>query len=46
MRKHKQCLLSLGVAVLAALCLSTGVSAEVEWSTLKEIDLEETPLNL
>ena len=46
MRKHLQHLLSLCMATIAALCFSTGVMAEVEWNTLKDIDLQEAPLDI
>jgi len=34
------------MAVMVALCFVTNVSAKVEWNTLKDIDLEETPLDI
>ena len=46
MKKHSLHLLSLCMAIIAALCFSTGVSAEVEWKSLKDIDLQETPLDI
>ena len=46
MKKHLQHILYLCMAITAALCFSTGAWAEVEWNTLKEIDLEEKPLDI
>ena len=44
MKKRRLHLLMFCIAVV--LCFSTVVSAEVEWKTLKEIDLEEKPLDV
>jgi DNA-binding beta-propeller fold protein YncE len=46
MKKRRTHLLIFCIAVAVALCFSTGVSAEVEWNTLKDIDLQETPLDI
>ena len=46
MKKHLKYVLYLSMAITAGLCFSTVVSAEVEWSTLKDIELKETPLDI
>ena len=46
MKKQRHHILYLFMAITAALCFATGVSAEVEWSTLKNIDLKEPPLDI
>jgi DNA-binding beta-propeller fold protein YncE len=44
MKKRRFHLLMFCIAV--ALCFSTNASAEMEWNTLKEISLEEAPLDI
>ena len=46
MKKHLPHRLYLFMAIIAALCYATGVSAEVEWKTLKDITLQEAPLDI
>jgi len=46
MKKCRLYLLMCCMAVVVALCFSINASAEVEWETLKEIDLEEKPLDI
>ncbi len=46
MKKHALHRLSLCMAVMVALCFATNVSAKVEWKTLKDIGLGETPLDV
>jgi DNA-binding beta-propeller fold protein YncE len=46
MKKHLPNHLYLCIVIVAILCLSTGVLAEVEWDTLNDVDLQETPLDI
>jgi len=46
MRKRQIYVLCLSLFVTAVLCFPTAVSAEVEWRNLKNIDLQETPLDI
>jgi hypothetical protein len=46
MKKHLPHRLYLLMAIIAALCFSTGVMAEVEWNTLNDVALQETPLDI
>jgi len=46
MKKNLKLVLYLSMAIAAVLCFSTVVWAEVEWNTLKKINLEETPLDV
>ena len=46
MKKHLPNRLFICMIILAALCLSAAVSAEVEWNTLKDIEIKETPLDI
>ena len=39
MKKHLKFVLYLSMAIIAALCFLTVVWAEVEWNTLKDIEL-------
>ena len=44
MKKHRLHLLMFCIAV--AFCFSTHALAEVEWNTLNDVDLQETPLDI
>ena len=46
MKKHPLHRLSLCMALMVALCFASNAAAKVEWNTLKDIDLEETPLDI